>query len=146
MGILQFHIPGFQNDPSYPKQKEFLKFCEGNLKYFNLSSRISAWTGLDKAWDIFLTKLCNRSFISVNDKSFCQNNFWNWCTGTKVPKWQNGYFLPSSHFGTFVPLHWFKKFFLPNDFFLSVMKDLLLTFAQKVSLTWLYSGPSMYLS
>ena len=32
MGTLQFHIPGFQNDPSYPKQKEFLKSYEGNLK------------------------------------------------------------------------------------------------------------------
>ena len=25
MSTLQLHIPGFQNDPSYPKQKEFLK-------------------------------------------------------------------------------------------------------------------------
>ena len=32
MGTLQFYIPGFQNDPSYPKQKEFLKSTEGNLK------------------------------------------------------------------------------------------------------------------
>ena len=32
MGTLQFYIPGFQNNPSYPKQKEFLKFTEGNLK------------------------------------------------------------------------------------------------------------------
>ena len=31
-GNLQFYIPGFQNDPSYPKQKEFLKSTEGNLK------------------------------------------------------------------------------------------------------------------
>ena len=53
MGTLQFHIPDFQNDPTYPNQKEFLKFCEGNLKYLNLSSRISAWAGLDRAWDIF---------------------------------------------------------------------------------------------
>ena len=32
MGTLQFYIPGYQNDPSYPKQKEFLKSTEGNLK------------------------------------------------------------------------------------------------------------------
>ena len=52
-------------------------------------------------------------------------------------KCQNGkvaIFLPNSHFGTFVPVHRFQKFFLPNDFSLSVMKDLLHTFAQKVSL------------
>ena len=32
MGTLKFYIPGFQNDPIYPKQKEILKFCEENLK------------------------------------------------------------------------------------------------------------------
>ena len=32
MGPLQFYIPGFQNDPNYQKQKEFLKSTEGNLK------------------------------------------------------------------------------------------------------------------
>ena len=32
MGTLQFYIPGFQNDPSFPKQKEFLKSTQGNLK------------------------------------------------------------------------------------------------------------------
>ena len=32
MGTLQFHIPGFQNDPNYPKQKEFLKSYKENLK------------------------------------------------------------------------------------------------------------------
>ena len=32
MGALQFYIPGFQTDPSYPKQKEFLESTEGNLK------------------------------------------------------------------------------------------------------------------
>ena len=29
MGTLQFYIQGYQNDPSYPKQKEFLKSTEG---------------------------------------------------------------------------------------------------------------------
>ena len=136
MGTLQFHIQGFPNDPRYQNQKEFLKFCEENLKYFNLSSRISARTGLDRAWDIFLTKLCNRSFKSVNEKSFTKKilKLMHRDKSDKMAKWQNGCFLPNSHFGTFVPLHWFQKFFLPNDFFLSVMKDLLLTFAQKVSL------------
>ena len=42
MGTLQFYISDFQNDPSYSKQKEFLKSYEGNLKQFNLSSWISA--------------------------------------------------------------------------------------------------------
>ena len=51
-----------------------------------------------------------------------------------MPKWQSGYFLPNSHFGTFVPVHRFQKFFLPNDFSLNIMKDILHTFAQKVSL------------
>ena len=32
MGTLQFYIPGFQNDPSYTKQKEFLKSNEVTLK------------------------------------------------------------------------------------------------------------------
>ena len=35
MGTLQFYIPGFQNDPGYPKEKEFLKSTKGNLKQFN---------------------------------------------------------------------------------------------------------------
>ena len=35
MGTLQFHIPGFQNDPSYPKQKEFLKFYEGKQLFWH---------------------------------------------------------------------------------------------------------------
>ena len=53
-----------------------------------------------------------------------------------IPDLQNYpsyYFLPNSHFGTFAPVHGFQKFFWPNDFWLSVMKDLLHTFAQKVS-------------
>ena len=32
MGTLQFYTPGFQNDPSYPKQEEFLKSTEGISK------------------------------------------------------------------------------------------------------------------
>ena len=32
ISTLQFYIQGFQNQPSYPKQKEFLKSNEGNLK------------------------------------------------------------------------------------------------------------------
>ena len=32
MGTLQFYIPGVQDDPSYPKQREFSKSYEGNLK------------------------------------------------------------------------------------------------------------------
>ena len=103
------------------------------MKLFNLSSQISTWTGLDKAWDTFWAKVCNKYFITLNQKSFGLKNFWNRCTGAKVPKWQSGYFLPNSHFGTFAPVHRFQKFFWPNDFWLSVMKYLLHTFAQKVS-------------
>ena len=125
----QFYIPGLINHPSYPKQKDFLKSYEGNLKQFNLSSLISTWTALDGARDTFWAKVCNRSFITLKEKSFGQKNFWNRCTGTKAPKWQSGYFLPNSHFGTFVPM---PRFFWPNDFSLSFMKDLLHTFAQKV--------------
>ena len=32
ISTLQFYIPGFQNNPGYPKQKEFLKSNEGNLR------------------------------------------------------------------------------------------------------------------
>ena len=32
MGTLQFYIPGFQNNPNYPKQNESLKSTKGNLK------------------------------------------------------------------------------------------------------------------
>jgi len=52
-------------------------------------------------------------------------------------KCQNGkmaIFLPNSHFGTFFPVHQFQNFFLPNDFSLSIMKDLLHSFSKKVSL------------
>ena len=54
----------------------------------------------------------NSSFITSDHKSFCKKKkIWNRCTWTKVPKWQSGYFLPNCHFGTFVPVHWFKVFF-----------------------------------
>ena len=88
MSPLQVYIPGFQNHPSYPKQKEFLKSTKGNLKKFNLSTQTSTWTGLDRAWDTFSAKVCNSSFFTLNKKSFCQT--WNQCTGKKVPKWQFG--------------------------------------------------------
>ena len=50
---------------------------------------------------------------------------------------QNGYLAkkqPLCHFGTFFPVHQFQKFFLPNDFSLIIMKDLLHNFSQKVYL------------
>ena len=53
MNTLQFYIPGFQNHPSYPNQKEFLKSNKGNLKKLNFSSWISTWTALDRARDTF---------------------------------------------------------------------------------------------
>ena len=52
-------------------------------------------------------------------------------------KCQSGYLakkLPLCHFGTFVPVHRFQKFFWSNDLWLSIMKDLLHFFAKKVSL------------
>ena len=55
--------------------------------------------------------MSNGSFIALNQKSFHQRKFWNRCTGTKVPKWQSGYFLPNCHFGTFFPVHRFQKVF-----------------------------------
>ena len=64
------------------------------------------WTTLDGAWDTFSAKICFRSF---NKKSFCQKNFRNWSTGTKVPKWQSGYFLANSHFWHFCPCAWISK-------------------------------------
>ena len=75
MGTLQFYIPGYQNDPSYPKQKEFLKSTEGNLKWFNLSSQISisTWTGLES-----LRHLFSKSVYSVvrNNRAAHFINFW----------------------------------------------------------------------
>ena len=38
MGTLQLYILGYQNDPSYPKQKEILKYYEGNLEIRDNSS------------------------------------------------------------------------------------------------------------
>ena len=49
-------------------------------------------------------------------------------------KCQNGNFLLNSHFGTFFPVHQFQIFFLPDDFSLSIVKDLLHTLSKKVSL------------
>ena len=55
--------------------------------------------------------------------------------GEKVPKWQSGYYFPNSHFGTFsLPIDFKKIFFMPNDSWLSVMKDILRTFSHEVSL------------
>ena len=58
--------------------------------------------------------------------------------GQKCRNGKVAIFLPNSHFSTFVPVHQFLKFFWSNDFLLNVMKDLLHTFAQKVSpaLSW----------
>ena len=54
----------------------------------------------------------------------------------KEQKCQNGYLAKKSHFAILALLSMcidFKNFFLPNDFSLNVMKDLLYTFAKKVS-------------
>ena len=66
---------------------------------------------LDGARNTFWANVCDRSLITLKEKSFGKKNFWNRCTGTKVPKWQSGYFLPNCHFGTFVPVHRFQNFF-----------------------------------
>ena len=83
---------------------------------------------------ILRKNMCNRSFITPNEKSFGQKNFSNRCVGTKVPKWLFGKKQPLCQLGTFVPVHRFQKFFWPNDFFLIVVKDVLPTSAKKVSL------------
>ena len=38
IALFQFHTPGLRNHPSYPKQEEFLKYHEGNLKSRNNSN------------------------------------------------------------------------------------------------------------
>ena len=53
--------------------------------------------------------------------------------GQKCQNGKVGIFLPNSRFGTFVHVHPFQRLFWPNDFWLSIMKDLLQVFAQKVS-------------
>ena len=80
--------------------------------------------------------MCNSSFITLNHKSFCQKKFEINAQGQKC---QNGNLAKNSHFaifGTFVPVHQFQKFFLQNDLWLSVMKELLHTLAEKVSQAW----------
>ena len=76
--------------------------------------------------------ILKRFSIVLNQKSFGQNNYeLGLCLRNKITKMAN--FLPNCHFGTFVPVYRFKNFFLQNDFWLSVMKELLHTFAEKVS-------------
>ena len=106
MGTLRFYIPGYRNDPSYPKQKEFLKSTEGNLKSFNLSSQISTWTGLERDADTFSAKMRNRSFIILNKKSF-----WNRCTGKKVPKYKVAIFCQIAILAHLFLCNDFKFFF-----------------------------------
>ena len=77
--------------------------------------------------------MSNKSFIITNKKYFAKRISEIDAQGKKCQNGKVAIFLPNSHFGTFVPVHRFQKFFLPNDLSLSVMKDLLHTFTQKVS-------------
>ena len=53
-------------------------------------------------------------FYNTQPEVILAKKIWNRCTGTKVPKWQSGYFLPNCRFCTFVPVHRFKIFFCQN--------------------------------
>ena len=64
---------------------------------------MSTWTGLDRSRDTFWGKMCNRSFIIFNQKSFGKKNFWNRCTGKKVPKWLFGKKIATLPFWHFFP-------------------------------------------
>ena len=120
MDPFQFYIPGLKNYPSYSEQKEFLKYYEGNFKWFNLSSQIRTWTGLDRTWDTFWAKTYNRSSIVLNQKSFGQKKIEIVAQGRKC---QNGYLARKI---TTLPL-----LFLCMDF--KIVFDQLQVFAQKVS-------------
>ena len=105
----------------------------------NLSSRISTWMGLDRTWDTFKAKVCNSSFIILNQKSFCPKMFEIDALGKKC---QNGNLVKNSHFAILALLSLYidlKSFFCPSDFWLSVMKDLLQTFSQ-LRMNWIISS------
>ena len=63
-------------------------------------------------------------------KLFGQRKFGFPCTGTKVPQWQSDYFFCQRAILELLFKN-SKTFFLPNDFLLSIMKDILHAFAQK---------------
>ena len=57
-------------DSKDSEQKWFLKSWEGFLRWSNLSSLISTWAELGRAWYIFKIMLNNGTFIALEMKSF----------------------------------------------------------------------------
>ena len=66
------------------KQKDFLKSCEGFLRWSNLSSQISTWTELDGAWYIFWieSNIAERCVFPVSFPANWQNA--PHCNGTFI--------------------------------------------------------------
>ena len=87
MGPLQFCLPALLEIHRSHKQKEFLKFCEGFLRYSNLSSQISTWSWTEPE-TFFLIKSKNGTLITPQMKSFGTKKIQIPCTDQKVPFWQ----------------------------------------------------------
>ena len=64
-------------------QNDFLKSCEGFLRYSNLSSQISTWMELDGARHIFWINSNNGTFIALQMKSFGSKKNSNYMQGLK---------------------------------------------------------------
>ena len=71
MGTLQFYIPGFKNDPSYPKQKELFQVSLAGFQKFFLFW--IAWIILE-AWDAELVSAHSFMFHFVSCQCWCTLN------------------------------------------------------------------------
>ena len=60
--------------------------------------------------ELFIT--IYKSFITFNEKSFDQKNFWNRCRGTKLPKWLSGKKIATLPFWHFCPCALISKILL----------------------------------
>ena len=83
-----------------PKTKRNFEILWGKLRWFNLFSQISTWTGLDRASDTISAKLYNSSCMTLNLKSFCQKNLklMHRDKSAKMAIWQKIATLPFWHF------------------------------------------------
>ena len=71
-----------------PNWKEFLKSCESFLRKSQFSKLRYLNSGFGGPWDMLGIFFVNVIFITLQNKSLGQINFWIPCTGSKVPFWQ----------------------------------------------------------
>ena len=105
---------------------------------------MSTWTGLDRARYTFWEKLCNRSFIIINEKSFGKKNFEINAQGKKCQNGKVAIFLPNSHFGIFSLCIDFKNLFCQMTSLSLSWKTYYTIFPKKC--LWTCPGLSMYSS